>query len=429
MDAEEHQLVELQATGLNHKTAPVEVREKLAFDRDEIHPVLRQLDRSDLIQEAVLLSTCNRTELYYLPGPALGEPIDAIEVLCDFKDIPVEEIDPYLYEYDELRAVEHCFEVAGSLNSMVIGETEILGQVKTAYDIAREGGFCGKFLHQLFQESFRIAKRIRNETHIHRLPTSVGSCAVALASQIFGDLDDHTALVVGGGDMSKQCLDHLTDEGISDVLVTNRTFSKAQQLADKYDGTAYPLDQLDELFERTDVVISSTASDEPIIDRTHLEKAFAERGTKPLFIIDIAVPRDVDEDVRDYDNVYLYDIDSLKELGQQNLEYRKQASDQALEIIQDGVEQYEEWLKTQDMGPLIKELKQDVYQLVEKELRDHFDLENTPISKSDLQLVAHRITNKLLDDPVNVIKEKAIEEETDSLSTVREMFDLESGLG
>lgn len=421
--------MELQATGLNHKTAPVEIREKLAFDPEEIHPVLRKLDRAELIQEAVLLSTCNRTELYYLPGSNLTDPIDAVEVLCEFKDVGVGEIDPYLYEHDELRAVEHCFEVAGSLNSMVIGETEILGQVKSAYNIAREGGFCGKFLHQLFQESFRIAKRIRNETHIHRLPTSVGSCAVALATQIFGDLSDHTALVIGGGDMSKQCLDHLTDEGISTVKVANRTLGKAETLADKYDGEAHPLDDLETLFEETDVVISSTASDEPIIHRSHLENAFAKRGTKPIFIIDIAVPRDVDENVHTHDNVYLYDIDSLEELGQQNLEYRKQATDQALEIIREGVNQYEEWLKTQDMGPLIKELKQDVYQLVEKELREHFDGQNTQLSKSDLQLVAHRITNKLLDDPVNVIKEKAIEEETDSLSTVREMFDLESGLG
>ncbi|MFB6347727.1 MAG: glutamyl-tRNA reductase [bacterium] len=421
--------MKLQATGLNHKTAPVDVREKLAFDREEIHPVLRQLDRAELIKEAVLLSTCNRTELYFLPGNKLQNPIDAVEVLCEFKDVPVEEIDPYLYEHDDLRAVEHCFEVAGSLNSMVIGETEILGQVKTAYDIAREGGFCGKFLHQLFQESFRIAKRIRNETHIHRLPTSVGSCAVALASQIFGDLSGHSALVVGGGDMSKQCLDHLTDEGISSVKVANRTLDKAEELAEKYDGSAHPLDDLEDLFDETDVLISSTGSEEPIIHRSHLEKAFAERGTKPIFIIDIAVPRDVDEDVRTHDNVYLYDIDSLEELGQQNLEYRKQAMDQAMEIVQEGVQQYEEWIKTQDMGPLIKELKQDVYQLVEKELREHFDKQQTSLNKSDLQLVAHRITNKLLDDPVNVIKEKAIEEETDSLSTVREMFDLESGLG
>jgi glutamyl-tRNA reductase len=414
-------------TGLNHNTAPVEVREELAFDPDEIHPVLRQLDREDLIREGVLLSTCNRTELYMLPGPSLTETVDAMRVLCDYREVELEDIDPYLYEHEHLRAVEHCFEVAGSLNSMVVGETEILGQVKDAYRIAREGGFCGKFLHQLFQDSFRIAKRIRNETTIHRLPTSVGSCAVALASQIFGDLNDRTALVIGSGDMSEQCLDHLLDEGITRVRVANRTLDHAEELATRYGGTAHDLEDLDQLFAETDIVISSTGSRKPILDRERLLNSNLEAGTRPLFIIDIAVPRDVHEDVENLENVYLYDIDDLKEIGQRNLSYREQEVDKAREIVKEGVEQYENWLKTQDTAPLIKELKQEVYQLVEDELRQHLPPDRNNISKSDLQLTAHRITNKLLDDPVNVIKEKAIAEEQDSLQTVREMFDLETG--
>ncbi len=419
--------MELVITGLNHNTAPVDIREDLAFESDEIHPVLRQLDRANLIREGVLLSTCNRTELYMLPGEQLEETLDAVRSLCDYREVDLENVDPYLYEHEHLRAVEHCFEVAGSLNSMVVGETEILGQVKDAYRIAREGGFCGKFLHQLFQDAFRIAKRIRNETTIHRLPTSVGSCAVALASQIFGDLNDRTALVIGSGDMSKQCLDHLLDEGISRVRVANRTLDHAEELASRYGGTAHPLEELDQLFAKTDIVISSTGSRQPILDRHRLQNSNLKAGTRPIFIIDIAVPRDVNEDVETLENLYLYDIDDLKEIGERNLSYREQEVDNARIIVEEGVEQYEEWLKTQDTAPLIKELKQEVYQLVEDELRKHLPPEQTNINKSDLQLTAHRITNKLLDDPVNVIKEKAIADEKDSLETVREMFDLETG--
>lgn len=417
----------LTTVGLNHKTAPVDVREGLAFDENEIHPVLRRLDRKQLIREGVLLSTCNRTELYMLPGQALSEPIEAVDQLCGYRDIELETVDPYLYEYEQLRSVEHCFEVAASLNSMVVGETQILGQVKDAYAIARQGGFCGKYLHQLFQESFRLAKRIRNETNLHRLPTSVGSCAVALASQIFGDLSSKSILVIGSGKMSRRCLDHLTGEGARSIKVVNRTLSRAKELAQQYNGSAHDLDQLDGLLPETDIIISSTGASEPIIERSKLDSLHRKQGTRPLFIIDIAVPRDVNKDVGQLENVYLYDIDSLKQIGERNLSYREQEVDRARSIVKEGVEKYEDWLKTQDTAPLIKNLKQEVYQLVESELREHLPPEMDNYTRSDLQLAAHRITNKLLDDPVNVIKEKAIDQETDSLRTVREMFDLDTG--
>lgn len=420
--------MQLVVTGLNHKTAPVKIREQLSFSGDQIHPALRRLDRQEIIREGVLLSTCNRTELYMIAGNSINEPVEAIAELCKIKDIPLDSVDPYLYEHEHLRAVEHCFEVAGSLNSMVVGETEILGQVKEAYKIAREGGFCDKYLHQLFQDSFRIAKQIRNQTSINRLPISVGSCAVALASQIFGTLDDKKALVIGGGDMSEQCLDHLVGDGIQTVRVANRTVEKAKKLASKYDGTGHGLNEIDVLLPETDIVITSTGSETPIIDKSIITQIEQGLSARPLFIIDIAVPRDVDEGVGSLQNVYLYDIDSLKQIGERNMSQRKQEIDHAKDIVTNGVEQYEEWIKTQDTAPLIKELKQEVYQLVEGELRQHLSPEEqSSYSKSDLQLAAHRITNKLLDDPVNVIKEKAIAEETDSLRTVREIFDLETG--
>lgn len=418
--------LKLFVTGVNHNTAPVEIREKIALGEEDIHPMLRHLDRENLIKEGVLLSTCNRTEIYFLPGPQLSEPADVIEAICQKQDISFDAIDPHAFEHEQMRGVEHCFEVAGSLNSMVVGESQILGQVKDAYSIAREGGFCGKFTHHLFQESFRIAKKIRSQTNICRLPTSVGSCAVALASQIFNDLSEQNILVIGGGEMAQLCMEHLAEENVKNIKVANRTLSNAKELARKYDGQAYSLDHLKNLLKNTDIILTSTGSRDPILKESMINSTHQERGNQPLFIIDIAVPRDVNTNVSELENVYLYDIDSLEDIGHKNIAYRKQEVSRAEKIIENGIKQFEEWIKTQDMGPFIKELKQEVYQLVEEELRENLNLDRPNLQRSDLQLVAHRITNKLLDDPVNVIKEKAIEEEQDSLSTVQELFNLET---
>ncbi len=418
--------LDIQVIGLNHRTAPVELREKLVFERPRIHPALRRLHRNDLTREGVLLSTCNRTELYFLPGDEMEEPTDAMRSLCEMHGgVTYREIDDYLYQHRGLRAAEHAFKVAGSLNSMVVGESQILGQVKDAYEIAREGGFCDKFLHQLFQDSFRVAKQIRTQTSINRLPTSVGSAAVALAKQIFGDLTDHDVLIVGSGKMGRLCLEHLNDSGVHSIGVLNRTEQKARRLAERFGGTAGPLDNIEEFLTRSDIVITSTGSDRPLIDRSTLESVVRHRGNRPLFLLDIAGPRDVGGNVRDIDHVYLYDIDDLETVVEKNLSYRETELNRAEAIVEKGVKQFDEWLKTQDMGPMIRALKQEVYQLVEKELREHLVSNQTPLEKHDVQLAAHRITNKLLDDPLNVMKEKAIEGETETIATVREMFDID----
>lgn len=418
----------IQVIGLNHKTAPIDLREELTFSNEEIHPVLNTLAEQDLISEGILLSTCNRTEVYYTPGDELSEPREIIKHLCERRDCEFEEITDALYELNHLAAVEHCYRVAGSLDSMVVGETQILGQVKEAYRLSREGGFCDKFLHELFQNSFHIAKKIRTQTNISRLPSSIGSAAVALAKQIFGKLTDKDVLVVGGGKMGRLCLDHLREEGVGHIHVTNRTHTRAEELADQYHGTSRPFEQLEETVLDVDIVISSTGSDTPILTVSDLKSLWSERGSKPLFIIDIAVPRDVADDVRQLENVYLYNIDDLESVVERNLDYRETEMDRAEEFIQEGLDQFDEWLKTQDMGPMIKELKQDVYQLVEQQLREELQPGEAPPEKSDIQLVAHRVTNKLLNDPLNNMKEKAVEGDHETIAAIQEIFELDEDI-
>lgn len=418
----------IQVVGLNHKSAPIEVREKLAFSREEILPALNKLREEEFIRTGVLLSTCNRTEIYYRPGENHEHPSDLFQLFWESRAHNMEKLGRFLYDFRDRSAVEHGFRVAGSLDSMIVGETQILAQVKQAYQVSREGGFCGKFLHQLFQDAFHVAKEIRTHTEIARFPASIGSAAVALAQQIFGDLHSKKVLVIGGGKMARLCLDHLREEGVDKPLITNRTLERAQELADKYNGTAHPYDQRTEALSEAEIVLSSTGSPEPILTRDEMDQIQDNRGARPLFIIDIAVPRDVDEALRDLENLYLYNIDDLEGVVDRNLDYRESEKQRAEQYVEKGVQQFQEWLETQDMGPVIRELKQEVYQLVEKELRREFSESDPSPAKSDLQLIAHRVTNKLLNDPVHVLKEKAIEGEREVVSTVRELFDLDEEL-
>lgn len=420
--------MDIHVVGLNHKTATIDLRERLAISREKVHPVLRGLTEDELIKEGMILSTCNRIEIYFVPGDELDDPERVMSYLCDEQETDFESIRDSLFVHEGLSAVEHCYRVAGSLDSMVVGETQILGQVKSAYRQAREGGFCDKFLHELFQNAFHIAKKIRTQTNISRLPSSVGSAAVALARQIFGDLEQKDVLVIGGGKMGRLCLEHLREEGVDSVHVTNRTRSKADELADKFNGEAHSFERIPETLREVDIVISSTGSTDPIIDAQQLRTVREQRGSKPLFIIDIAVPRDIGDGVRDLENIYLYNIDDLEGVVDRNMDYREQEMDRAEEFIRDGVEQFGEWLKTQDMGPMIRELKQEVYQLVEKQLREELQPGDTPPDKSDIQLVAHRVTNKLLNDPLNVMKEKAVEGDHDTIAAIREIFELDEDL-
>ncbi len=341
--------------GLNHNTAPLEVREKFYIKEGSIPDILARIQQEG-INEAVVLSTCNRTEIYYS-----GDNNDAMvkkirHVLSDAVKAGADVFDRYTYSFRDEDAFRHLFLVASGLDSMVIGEPEIFGQVKEAYRIAASSKTTGFFLNKTFHKTFNVAKRIRTETKIGYNPLSISSMAVELARRIFGSLDEKKILVVGAGEMCEVALKYFQREGVPDIFITNRTFQKARKLADEIIGEARPFESLFELLTVVDVVLTSTGSDVPLIAPDMLHTAMKKRKNRPLFFIDIAVPRDVDPAVNDMDNVYLYDIDDLKDLSLKHLSNRVKESEKAQVIIEDEASRFSEWLDKVDVNPLISHI-------------------------------------------------------------------------
>ncbi len=338
--------------GLNHNTAPLEIREKLYIREGSIPRLLARIQQEG-VNEAVIVSTCNRTEIYY-SGDDNDEMVQKIRrVLADSIAAHDSWFDRYMYIFKDEEAFRHLFLVASGLDSMVIGEPEILGQVKEAYRIAASARSTGFFLNKTFHKTFNVAKRIRTETRIGYNPLSISSMAVELARHIFGNLEEKTILVVGAGEVCETALKYFQKEGLSDILITNRTYQKAHRLADEIIGEARPFEELFELLTKVDVVLTSTGSEVPLITLDMVHLAMKKRRNRPLFFIDIAVPRDVDPAVNDMDNVYLYDIDDLKELSQKHLSNRVRESEKAHLIIEDEAAKFSDWLEKVDMNPLI----------------------------------------------------------------------------
>jgi len=316
--------------GLSYKTAPVEVREKLAFQASRLRCQGCRLKLAGGLDELVIVSTCNRVEIYGVTQ----SPARSLETL--FKVLSSADLDyqPYIYRREGLAAVEHLFSVVSGLDSMVIGETEITGQVKLAYQAAQDAGLTGKITNRLFQTALQTAKEIRTETGIGRGSTSVGSVAVELAERIFEqDLSRKTVMIIGAGKMGEACVKHLAKKGAQSILVTNRSFDKARTLASEFGGEAAPFERRLEQLARADIVVSSTGSPQTILCRADLEKIMESRRNQPLFLIDIAVPRDIDSDVQELPNVYLYNVDHLEKIIQENVRNREQALTRCREII------------------------------------------------------------------------------------------------
>lgn len=326
--------------GINHHVAPVEVRERFAVANHEVAGVLENMRRIDGLSEAVVVSTCNRVEFYaasICPERTLGE-------LRNFLEIRTGVAAP-LYHHDTPRSVRHLFRVASGLDSMVLGETEILGQVKQAYATAADAGATSGTLNRLFQNAFRVAKSVRSETQITRGATSVGSVAVELAGKIFGGLDHRRVMVLGAGETSERVARSLVSRGVKTVIVSNRTFDRAARLAGEIGGMAIHFDHWQNEFPDVDILISSTAAPHPIITRERLEPMMRQRSGRPLFIIDLAVPRDVDAAVNRLDGVFLYDIDSLQDIASRSLAVRQSEIEHCERIIDRHVTDFVGWLR------------------------------------------------------------------------------------
>jgi len=414
--------------GVNHKTAPVEIREKLSISDKLVKEHLRILNsRAPDIHEKVILSTCNRTEIYARVSDVKKGVESLKRFLCNYHEIEANTLKKYTYLLVLEEAVEHLFKVAASLDSMIVGEPQILGQVKMAYKAARELESTGTVLNRLFEQSFTVAKRVRSETGIAENAVSISYAAVELARKIFGDLDNKTVLLIGAGEMIELAARHLVSQGVETILVSNRTYERAVDLATEFNGEAVKFDKLHDELKRCDIVISSTGAPHFVVRKDLAVKVIAERNNRPMFFIDIAVPRDIEPSVNDIDNCYLYDIDDLRNVVEANLVERAREAKSAEEIVVGEVSQFFIWLDHLEVAPAIVSLRNHVESIRRKELDKTLRrLEN--VSDKDKELIEKMtcsMINKVIHSPVVNLKKKAETEEGHSyLKALRYLFGL-----
>ena len=389
--------------GLSHNTAPLDVRERFFIPEEANDGVLRELKGLGA-DEAVVISTCNRTELYVTAADAEGSVEAVMRLLVD--RVKPASLEGYTYTFRDEEAYRHLFLVASGLDSMVIGEPQILGQVKDAYRSARDPGFAGPFLGQVFNRAFRVAKRVRTETRIGYNPVSISAMAVELARKIFGEFARRQILVIGAGEMCGIALKHFRKGGLEQVFVTNRTFGKAQQLAEEVTGTARPFDDIPDLLTKVDMVLSSTGAERPVVDKATVSGVMKKRKMRPLFFIDIAVPRDIEAAVNDIENVYLYDIDDLKGLSQAHLANRLEESEKAHAIVEEEVRKFDLRLKELEMTPLIGRVRENMENIRTGELKKTLQkLKNAdPETIRQLDMLTKAIVNKIVHPHLMMIK-------------------------
>lgn len=412
----------LIALGINHNTASVDVREKLAFGPSQLEPALRAMLDQDGVNEIAILSTCNRTEIYcHLDH----EPETLLNWLSQHKEVAMEDLNGVHYLHLDEEAARHMMKVASGLDSMVLGEPQILGQMKSSYATARESGTLGGTLHTTFQQVFSVAKRVRSETAIGENPVSVAYAAVSLAQQIFSDLKKDTALLIGAGETIELVARHLMDAGIKNIIVANRTLENALLLADKFSAEAILLADIPEYLHKADILISSTASQLPILGKGTVESALKKRKHKPMFMVDIAVPRDIEAEVNDLDDVFLYTVDDLKEVIDENKRSREEAAEIAREIVEEGVKHFLNEQRSVSAVNTIKQFRNKVDELKETELAKSLSaLEKGASPEETLAMLARNLTNKILHQPTSALKQAGVDGRDDVVRTIRDVFEL-----
>ena len=401
--------------GLNHQTAPVDLRERVAFAGDALGRALASLRKLPEVHEAALLSTCNRTEIYAVATDG--------QALAAWLDEQAEGLGAYLYQHRDADAVRHLFRVATGLDSMVLGEPQILGQVKEAWALAREHGALGGRLDRLFQQTFAVAKRARTDTRIGANPVSVASTAVRLAQDSFAHLPDSTVLLVGAGETIELAARHLAKGGVRRLLVANRTLAHAQDLATRHGGYALPLTELDRHLAEADVVFSATASREPVLRQAQVEAALAARRRKPVLLFDLAVPRDIEPGVAGLDDAYLYTVDDLERAVEDNRRGRHEAAEAAEAIIDLQVARYMEALHAGDRQETLKRLR-----MLGDNTRDELlararqQLAGGRDADEVLQFLAHTRTNRLLHPPTAALREAALSGDAELARAAERLF-------
>ena len=420
--------VNLILVGVNHKTTPVEIREKLAFTKGKIEESVNHLFNFPDIIEHTILSTCNRVEIYARANSQDSAIKSIKQFICDFHQLSLVELEDHFYTYSNKEAVEHLFRVSSSLDSMILGEAQILGQVKEAYSLARDLRSTGLVLNQLFEKAFSIAKKVREETGIAERSVSISSAAVELAQKIFDDLENHTVMLVGTGEMAELAAKHLISYGVKTIYVTSRTYERAANLARTLNGSALDFEAFKNELHRADIVITSTSAPNFIIKKEIVEKAIRERKNKPIFFIDIAVPRDIEPDVNDLENVYLYDIDDLQVVVSANIKEREKEAKNAMNFISQEVTKFNNWVGALDAVPTIIEIRKKAENIRKQEIEKTLK-KISHLSEDDKELLrqmSSSMINKILHKPTIKLKQKTQSEDGHVyLKAIRHLFHLD----
>lgn len=422
---------QILVVGLNHTTAPVEVREQLAFSPKHLNGSLHDLVALPSVDEGVILSTCNRVEVVAVArdgGAGLAEIGDFLRSQPGVRIGPAED---QLYRHARRSAVRHVFRVASSLDSMVVGEPQILGQLKEYYSIAQEAGTVGSILHRLFHRSFSVAKRVRQGTGIASRPVSVGSVAVDLARRIFDRLEEKTVMVIGSGVMGESLVRHLVENGVRGLMITNRTFEKAVELADRFEASPIRFEDYARYLKLADVVIGSVESEEALITRETAAEVLRERKQDNMFLIDLGVPRNFDPLINGLDNVYLYHIDDLTDVARENLKGRESEADKGELIVDQEVETFYRWFASLDQVPTIVALKRKLEGIRQGELRKSLESSLKDVSERERKAIEDltgAMINKILHVPLTRLKERP-DEDAAYHDTVRMLFDLDKEPG
>src|SRR5580698_3432688 len=409
--------------GLNHKTAPIELRERLAIGPLQLEDATRSLMQAPGVLEGMILSTCNRVEL--LTSQEANAP-DLLEFVGSYFDIEPKLLTPHMYEYRQENAVRHLFRVACSLDSMVIGEPQILGQVKSSYLAARSAGAIRGHLDKVLQRAFVVAKRVRTETQIGSSSVSIASVAVELAKKIFGGLDGKKVLLVGAGKMSEQAARHLVDQGAGAVLVANRTHERAEQLAQRFGGRAIRFEEIYTTADQADIIITSTGSARPLFRREHAHHFMQQRRGRPMIFIDIAVPRDVDPAINRLDGIFLYDIDDLQSVAVSHLSDRTREAQRAESILEQELARYQRRVETLDVVPTLVDLQASAEGIRQAELRRaQSRLQSlNPAQLSAVEALTRGLMNKFLHQPLQALKAAAREGDLATIDAIRAAFRL-----
>ncbi len=426
-------MMKIVSLGMNHETAPVELRECLAKDPDNVSTALAFMRDSEFIREGLFVSTCNRVEALYLSEDPKEARNSMLSLMSRLSGIPDHRFLPSLFTFEDVEAVRHIFRVASSLDSMMMGEPQILGQIKDAYRQATKAKTSGVVLNRLMHRAFHVAKRVRTETGVSNTAVSISYAAVQLAKKIFRDLSGKSVLLIGAGEMGELAASHLMAHGIRSIRVANRTFRRAVEKAESFGGVPVSFEEIEAQLLEVDIVVTSTASTEPVIGYEQVKRSLRKRRNRPLFLIDIAVPRDVDPRVNELGNVYVYDIDDLKGIVEVNIAHRKDEAVKAERIVQEEVLKFEKWLKTLEVVPTIVSLREKAEDIRQAEIRKSLSVLGGTLTPSQLKAIEAltvSLSEKIINDPILVLKKLAHRSTRDTyVDMTRKLFKLDQDNG